>query len=82
MGNWKIVDFPSMTLIVRKKKECRKECQYTIGIIYDVPTSSSDNPLTRKRSVFSVRPRMSQNSLLAVVPSPFTCVDYGGCYGV
>lgn len=56
--------------------------QYTIGIIYDVPTLSSDNPLTRKRSVFSVRPRMSQNSLLAVLPSPFTCVDYGGCYGV
>ena len=56
--------------------------QHTIGIIYEVSTSSSDNPLTKKRSVFSVRPRRSQNSLLAVVPSPFTCVDYGGCYGV
>ena len=50
--------------------------QYTIGIIYELPTSSSDNPLC------FLRPRMSQNSLLAVLPSPFTCVDYGGCYGV
>ena len=69
-----------MTLIVRKKKIYHD--QYTIGIIYELPTLSSDNPLTRKRSVFSVRPRRSQNSLLAAVPSPFTCVDYGGCYGV
>ena len=29
--------------------------QYTIGIIYELPTSSSDNPLTRKRSVFCAR---------------------------
>ena len=29
--------------------------QYTIGIIYEIPTSSSDNPLTRKRSVFCAR---------------------------